>query len=254
MDILKELPDKCIDLVVSDIPYKIATGGSRIEFKGNEMSGIMRKICPNDRLKNKWIKQEDSDTDILVKTGKLFANNEIKFNEFLPEVYRVLKDDTHCYLMINSRNLKNLQQETEKVGFKFQNLLVWAKNTATPNHCYMQACEYILMLRKGHERYINDMGTKNIFTYANIIGNKYHPTEKPIELMRDLIINSTNENDIVLDMFMGAGSTCLAAKQCNRQYIGIEIEKKYFDIAKKRLNDEIVIRQKNNEQLNFFKE
>lgn len=121
-EIIKEYPDEFFDCVVSDIPYKIATGGSRIEFKGNEMSGIMRKVCPNDRLKNKWVKQEDSDTDILVRTGKLFANNEIEFSEFLPELYRVLKDGTHCYLMINSRNLKELQIEAEKVGFKFQNL------------------------------------------------------------------------------------------------------------------------------------
>ena len=81
-EIIKEYSDEFFDCVVSDIPYKIATGGSRIEFKGNEMSGIMRKVCPNDRLKNRWIKQEDSDTDILVRTGKLFANNEITFDEY----------------------------------------------------------------------------------------------------------------------------------------------------------------------------
>ena len=130
-EIIKEYPDEYFDLVCSDPPYRIATGGGRIEFKGNECSGILRKICKNDRLKNKWVKQEDSDTDILVRTGKLFANNEITFQEFLPELYRVLKSDSHCYLMINSRNLKELQQKAEDVGFKFQNLLVWVKNSAT---------------------------------------------------------------------------------------------------------------------------
>jgi len=251
-EIIKEYTDEYFDCIVSDIPYKIATGGSRIEFKGNEMSGIMRKVCPNDRLKNKWIKQEDSDTDILVRTGKLFANNEITFEEFLPDLYRVLKSDSHCYLMINSRNLKELQQKAEDVGFKFQNLLVWVKNSATPNHCYMQSCEYILMLRKGHERYINDMGTKNVFTYANILGNKLHPTEKPVELMRDLIINSTNEGDKVLDPFCGSGSTLLACKQTNREYYGIEIDEKYYNIAKKRLESEFVSREKKSEQITLF--
>ena len=108
------------------------------------------------------------------------------------------------------------------------------------------------MLRKGHERYINDMGTKNVFTYANILGNKHHPTEKPVELMRDLIINSTNEGDKVLDPFMGSGSTCLACKQTNREYYGIEIDEKYYDIAKKRLENDFVSREKKSEQITLW--
>ena len=153
--------------------------------------------------------------------------------------------------MINGRNLKELQIEAEKVGFKFCNLLVWVKNNQTPHKFYMSRTEFILMLRKGKERYINDLGCSNVFIYPNRSGDKFHPTEKPIELMRDFIINSTNEGDKVLDPFMGAGSTCIACKQTGREYYGIEIDEKYYDIAKKRIDGEFVQRKKT-EQISLF--
>jgi site-specific DNA-methyltransferase (adenine-specific) len=67
-------------------------------------------------------------------------------------------------------------------------------------------------------------------------GKTVHPTQKSLELFEYLIKTYTNENDLVLDNTMGSGTTCLAAKNLNRQFIGIEKEEKYFDIAKKRLN------------------
>lgn len=256
LEIIKEYPDEYFNLVCSDVPYRICTGGSRLDTVSNMTGGILRKVAKNDPLKSKWVKQEENniDNETLIKSGKLFLNNDINFSEWLPEVYRVLKSGSHCYLMVNSRNLKDLQIEAEKVGFKFQNLLVWVKNNATPNKWYMQQAEFILMLRKGREKYINFMGTSNIFSYPNIIGNKYHPTEKPVELMEDLIVNSTNEGDIVLDPFMGSGTTCVAAKRINRKYVGIEIEQKYFDIAEQRLNQEDykLNRNKKSEQITLF--
>lgn len=147
----------------------------------------------------------------------------------------MLKNNTHCYIYINPRNLKELQIEAEKVGFKWQNLIVWKKNNSTPNKYYMNSYELILMLRKGNAKNINNMSTKNILEINNIIGKKTHPTEKPVELNKILIANSSNENDVVLDLFMGTGSTGIAAKELNRSFIGIEIDEKYFNIAKQRL-------------------
>jgi site-specific DNA-methyltransferase (adenine-specific) len=96
------------------------------------------------------------------------------------------------------------------------------------------------------------MGTSNVLVYPNILGNKHHPTEKPIMLMEDLIVNSTNEGDKVLDPFCGSGSTLLACKQTNREYYGIEIDEKYYNIAKKRLESEFVSREKKSEQITLF--
>lgn len=205
---MQELPDESIDLVVTDCPYHIGHRGS------NCGGGIFSEE------QNEWTSR-----------GKLFAHNDIAFAEWLPQVYRVLKRGTHCYIMVNSRNLRELQTEAERVGFVFQNLLVWNKGNATPNRYYMQALEFILMLSKRPARSINDMGCSNLLSVPNIIGTKKHPTEKPVALMEHLIRQSSNEGDIVLDPFAGSGSTLIAAKRLNRQYIGFEIDEQYCKIA-----------------------
>lgn len=215
LELMKDIPDKSIDLVVTDCPYKIVQGGCTTGAYGNKKGQL-------DNFEN-------------LKSGKLFDNNDIEFKDWLPDLYRILKDNTHCYIMINARNIKELQLEAEKVGFKFQNILVWKKNNATPNRYYLNNCEFILMLRKGKAKNINNMGTKNVLEIPNIIGKKKHPTEKPVELMKILIENSSNEKDVVIDPFMGVGATGIACKELNRNFIGIEIDEKYFEIAKNRI-------------------
>lgn len=126
--------------------------------------------------------------------------------------------------------------ETEKVGFKLQNILVWAKDNKVMNHYYMGQTEFILLFRKGGAKDINDMGTSNFIQIPNI-KNKLHPTQKPVDLMKILIENSSNENDIVMDCFMGSGSTGIACIETNRKFIGCEIDKKYYDIAVERIQD-----------------
>ena len=178
------------------------------------------------------------DNDILyTKQGKLFKHNEVKFSEWLPEIYRVLKDDTHAYIYINARNIKELQTEAEKAGFQYQNIIIWEKGNATPNRYYLQAYEMILLLRKGKARNINNMGTKNLLKVKNIIGKKTHPTEKPVELNKIFIENSSNQGELVLDPFMGSGSCGVACKETDRNFVGIEIDEKYFKIAQERINN-----------------
>jgi len=237
---LKKIPDGRIDLIVSDIPYKIIAGGVTIKYSKNECSGILQKRAISDGTKcsNKWLKKDALTIPSAVKNGKMFANNDIQFSEWLPEVFRVLKQRTHCYLMVNGRNLKTLQIEAEKVGFIYQNLLIWNKGNCTPNKYYMQCCEFILMLRKGKARSINNMGEKTLLTIPNIIGTKNHPTEKPVELMKILIENSSNENDIVLDPFCGTGATVIACIELKRRFIGIDINREYCDIAATRINEQ----------------
>lgn len=138
----------------------------------------------------------------------------------------------------------DLQAEAEKAGFIFQNLLVWDKGNATPNKFYLNALEFIIMLRKGGQRYINNMGTTNILRVKNIIGNKLHPTEKPVAVNEILIENSTEPNQVVLDPFMGSGSCGVACKELGREFIGCEIDEKYFEIAKNRIEGAFVVRPK----------
>lgn len=247
LEALKRIPDESVDCVVTDCPYHIVGGGCSTGTYGNG-NGILNR----DRNRQ-YVKDEETGRTVLKGTkhvnlggvfddditytrqGKLFKHNDIKFEDWLPEVYRVLKQDTHCYIMINPRNLAELQTKAEKVGFKFQQIIIWAKNNSTPNRYYLNSYEMILMLRKGKAKNINNMGTKNILQINNIIGKKKHPTEKPVELMEILIENSTGGGELVLDPFMGAGSTGVACKNLGRNFIGMEIDEKYFKIAKERI-------------------
>ena len=250
-EILKEFPDGSVDCVCSDVPYLIVTGGVAGIKKGIHTGGILnRKDLENSKdLKKKWLRKNEDNVDFIT-SGKFFENVP-KFEEWLPEVYRVLKDGSHCYLMINSRNLKELQTKAEAVGFKFLNLLVWLKNNRTPNKYYMQGCEFILLLRKGCAKNIKDMGKSNVFQIPNPAGNKFHPNEKPVQLMKEMLEQSTNPNDVVLDMFCGSGSTCIASKELGLNYIGIELEKKYVAISQDRLKNPLKQREEN-EQINLF--
>ena len=226
LEVMRDIPDNSIDCAVIDPPYKIVAGGCR-KVPDKECSGIFNKRRDNKRTD--WVDE--------VRSGKMFKHNEIKFSDWLPELFRVLKDKSHCYLMINSRNLKDLQVEAEKAGFKFQNLLIWDKGNVTPNRYYMQGFECILMLRKGGAKTINDRGSSNILRVPNIIGNKKHPSEKPVELLEIMIRNSTNEGDTVIDPFMGSGSTGVACLNTNRKFIGIELDENYFQIAEARIKE-----------------
>lgn len=212
LELMKDIPDESIDLIATDCPYHIVSGGCTNKGKGN---GIFKKENASD--------------------GKLFSHNEIEFSEWLPDAFRVLKQNSHCYIMINGRNVKQLQQEAENVGFAFQNLLVWDKGNVTPNRYYMNACEFVLMLKKGRSRTIRHPGTPSVLRYRNKVGSKTHPTEKPIELMECLIKNSTRKFDTVLDPFMGGGSTGVACANTGRRFIGMELDDWYFNVAKERL-------------------
>lgn len=212
--LFKEIPDNSIDLVVTDPPYKIVQGG-RTKDMGH--GGIMA-------MDNKDVSK-----------GKMFEQNDIKFSEWLPEVYRVLKPRTNAYIMTNGRNIAELQAAAEDAGLHYQNLLVWKKRTKTPNRYWMQTCEFILMLSKRPARSIHDMGKENFFQYDSKRGNRLHPSEKPIDLMADLIVESSSIGETVLDPFMGSGTTGVAALRLSREFIGMEVDPKFFEVAKQRL-------------------
>ena len=179
---------------------------------------------------------------------KLFKHQKLKISDWIPELFRVLKTESHCYIFTNALNMSEMLREARKVGFKLHNILGWLKNNCTPSQYYMKNCEYVLFFRKGKAKWINNIGgSKTMHEFLiednpvtiqvdNIIGHKLHPTEKPIDLLKFYISNSSKEGDIVLDPFAGSGSTLVAAQELNRQYIGYEIDKQYYDIEIKRLN------------------
>ena len=217
LELIKQMPDGSIACVVTDPPYKMnhSTGG-----------------CTNIGMKNKWLGN--------IKAGNTVMNFsiDIKFSDWLPEVFRVLKNGSHCYIFCNDKNIQELLNEATKCGFKESNILVWVKNNATPNRYYMKNLEFVLFLYKGKAKPINNMGSKCAVEVKNINGkSKLHATQKPVELLEIFINNSTKENEVVFDPFMGSGSTGVACVNTGRKFIGIELEKQYLYIAEKRIEE-----------------
>lgn len=224
---MKDIPDASVDLVITDCPYKIVSGGCRIKASNDECSGIFNRRRDSKR----------ADGVNEVRSGKLFKHDDIKFSDWLPDIFRILKSQTHFYVMVNDRNMKEMLNCAETVGFKLVNILIWKKNNATPNKYYMKNSEFTLLFRKGAARNINDMGSLQCVEINNIIGSKLHPTQKPVELMELYIKNSSKEGDIVFDPFLGSGTTAVAAVNTNRHYLGFEIDAEYFGIACQRLDE-----------------
>lgn len=250
MNILKNIESESVDCVITDCPYLIGgmhnvNGKILTNYQFNNKHNVKTKPYPYKLCKGILDSEKKG-------TKQLFKYNSIKFSEWIPEVYRILKKKTHCYIMINSQNLKTLWEEAVKVGFVVQNILIWKKNNQTPNHYYMQQAEFILFLSKRPAKNINNMSMSNIFDINNIQGNKIHPTEKPVELMSIMVEQSTKKNDLVVDPFMGGGSTGIACKNLERSFVGIEIDKEYYDIAKERIEKNFDNREKENNIFNYI--
>lgn len=213
MDILKQLPDKSIDLLVTDPPYRTISGG-------------------RDENSNRW------KGSILEKNdGKIFAENNVNHKEWISLCYDKLKDNSHAYIMSNLLNLFALKRIAEQVGFELHNLLVWEKNNAVFNKWYMKNCEYTLFLRKGKAKFINNLGSKTVEHFENPI-NKLHPTEKPIGLFEMYISNSSKKDELILDPFSGSGTTAIACHRLKRRFICIEKDPEYWAKSCERLKAE----------------
>lgn len=217
LEIMKEMGDNSIDLIIIDPPYKTTK------------RGISKKTTTGGLVRSE-----------LGKQGKIFKHNDISPKEYIPELYRVLKEGSHCYIMTNHVNLQEMLNTATECGFHFIKCLIWDKGNKIMGQCYMSQFEYILFLRKGKHKKINNCGTSDILSVPNKKtkdenGKNLHDVEKPVELMKILIENSSLEGDTVLDCFMGIGSTGIACAITNRNFVGIELDEHYFNIAKERI-------------------
>lgn len=217
LEVMKNMPDESIDLIVTDPPYPTTARGNA----GNS-GGMLQKD--------------------INKKGKVFAHNSIDCKEYAPEFYRLLKDGSHCYVMTNHVNLIHMLNTFTENGFRFIKSLIWDKGNKIMGQYYMSQFEYILFFRKGKGVKINNCGTSDVIPVPNKKqkgedGKNLHDTEKPVGLMDVLIGNSSKEGGLVLDPFMGIGATGVSAIGLNRNFIGIELDEKYFDIAKERIEN-----------------
>lgn len=215
---IKEIPDKSIDLIITDPPYLI---------EGIHGSGIMR-----DRNGKQW------NYATQIQNNKL--DKGIDFS-ILDEFIRVQKY-INIYIYSSRKQLldyMNYYVNEKKCNFE---IIVWGKENpiafcGTHYLCDKEYCLYFW--EQGAKVHIPFERAKTIYlSNTNIYDKKLykHPTIKPLDQTVNFVLNSSDENDIVLDCFAGSGTTLVACKQLNRHYIGFEINKEYYEIAKDRLN------------------
>jgi site-specific DNA-methyltransferase (adenine-specific) len=239
LEVLNCIPENSIDMIFADPPYMLSNNGF---------------TCQNGRMvsvnKGKWDKSKGFEEDI-------------KFHEkWISECRRILKPEGTIWISGTYHSIYQCGYLLQKNRFHILNDITWFKPNASPNlscRFFTASHETLLWARK-------DKKAKHTFNYNEMKNGQFpddklkkentqmrsvwsistpkkgekeyekHPTQKPLDLLKRIILASTKENDIVLDPFCGSGTTGLACKRFNnRSFIGIEIDKNYCDLIKKRI-------------------
>ena len=209
LEVMSGIKDKSVDLIVTDPPYLM-------DYQSNRR----KKEDRFDKIKND-------------------KGNYMLIQDYLEECHRIMKDNTAIYCFCSWHNIDFFKNEFEKY-FKLKNILVWNKNnhgTGDLKGSYAPKHEFILFGHKGRTL-LRGKRIADVIDCPKISSNKLtHPTEKPQDLLEIFIKQSSDEGSIIFDGFMGTGSCGIAAKKLNRNFIGIELDEKYFNIAKDRLEN-----------------
>ncbi len=205
---LKELEDGSIDLIVTDPPYNLGYAG---RGKINSFD-VFANDNVDEEEHNKW------------------------FTLVLKEFYRLLKDDTGLYIWIDWRNYARFYMLISGY-FDIKNCIIWDKKSIGMGHRFRFQHEMCIYAEKGKATLnLKEKNVPDVWSVYRVKEKYQHPTQKPQELMERCIEYSSKEGDVVLDPFVGSGTTCVAAKDLKRKYIGIELDEKYIKITNERLS------------------
>ena len=202
LKLMKFLPDNSVNLTLTDIPYDGV----------NRASNGLRVL-------------DKSKADIIT----------FNLNEFLEEVYRVTKG---TIIIFCGQNQLSEIFDYSKVKDGTVRQLIWKKTNPSPmngQHIYLSWIENAIWFKKRGSVF-NAHCKNTVFEYP-CGRSKVHPTEKNHDLLKELILDNSNENDIVFDPCLGSGTTAICSVELNRHYIGFELDPQYYDIACKRLNE-----------------
>ena len=212
-DFLKTVPDKSVDLVLIDPPYEVSrdTNFQSGEAKGND----------TDRFR---VSMNFGDWD----------NNFTGLDLVIKECHRLLKDGGTLICFYDLWKLTTLKEYFELANFKQLRFIEWVKTNPVPlnsktNYLTNSREIAVVGVKKGKPTF-NSEYDNGVYRYP-ICHDKgrFHPTQKPVALLEDLILKHSNKNDTVLDCFAGSGSTAVAAHNTNRNFVGCELSKEYFD-------------------------
>jgi site-specific DNA-methyltransferase (adenine-specific)/modification methylase len=219
---LKQLPDECVDMVFTDPPY--------YQYRASNVQG----------LKN----HKDVVTEFDFDGYKSEEEYLVFLENVLTECFRVCKPGASCYLWCGDDFVSFLNRMVERVGFQFRKVIHWHKTNPFPaiytRKMYANSMEMLVHFTKGspktwNKKTVNEM--HNFIQTPICMGKErtLHKTQKPLKVCLPFIEISSNEGDLILDPFLGSGSTAVAAKTLKRNYIGFELKTEYCRIATERL-------------------
>ena len=205
---MKGVEDNSIDLIVTDPPYLI---NYKTNYRINKDHRFTKPIL-ND-------------------------NNPQLIKDVIEQSYRVMKDNSAMYMFCSADKVDFFKQELEK-KFKIKNMIIWVKNNWTAGDLkgsYGRQYEIIFLVNKGR-RVMNGKRITDIWKFDRVSGKtQLHQNQKPLELIKQCIEKHSQIGDLILDPFAGSGTTGVACKNLNRNYILIEKDEGYYNIIKERL-------------------
>ena len=252
---LSTITDKTVDLILTDPPYIISRdSGMNTHYntvKNNEENKVDFVKTEDEWNTYKASNQIDDDSNKVnyMKYGSIYGKKycvktdygewDSKFTmdmleKFVSEYYKKLRPGGTLIMFFDIWKISQLKELFEKYKFKQIRFIEWIKTNPQPlnsNVNYLTNCREIALLAvKGGKPTFNSKYDNGIYHYPLQGGKKrFHPTQKSLKLFEALISKHSNENDVVMDTFLGAGTTAIAAKNTNRQFLGCEISTEYYD-------------------------
>lgn len=194
---LQSLAPGSVDLAITDPAYE--------SLEKHRAIGTTTRLKQSDASSNEWF--------------PIFRNE--RFPPFFAAMYRALKKDAHFYMLCDQETMFLAKPMGEAAGFKFWKPLVWDKKKIGMGYHYRARCEFILFFEKGKRR-LHDLGTPDVLAFDRVMNG--YPTEKPVELLKVLVEQSSTAGDLVIDPFVGSGSTGDAALSLLRRFAGCDVK------------------------------
>lgn len=196
VDWLHMQPNQSVNLIVTDPAYQ--------SLEKHRAKGTTTRLKNSDASSNEWF--------------AIFPND--RYLDFFIEAYRVLDDNSHMYVMCDQETGLIIKPIAEKVGFKFWKFITWDKCAMGMGYHYRNQTEWVMFLEKG-KRKLNNLGMCDVLRHKRVRNG--YPTEKPIELYGDLIMQSSQPGEVVADPFFGSGNGLVKAALEYRIAIGTDI-------------------------------
>ena len=254
LNFLKSIPKDSIDLILTDPPY-IISRDSGMNTQYNKVK-IQEATGQNIKTEQEWLEykektniSDDSKKENYLKYGSTYGKKycvktdygdwDSKFTmesleTFICEYYKKLKKGGTLIMFFDIWKLSQLKELMEKYKFKQIRFIEWIKTNPQPLNSkrnYLTNCREIALLGvKGGKPTFNSSYDNGIYSHPLQGGkNRFHPTQKSLALFEALIKKHSNEDDTVLDTFLGGGTTAIACKNTNRKFMGCELSKEFYD-------------------------